>query len=97
MQRPSRARLRGRPRPDRIALLHQFGGAETAAEIDVRRVPSLEPKGGMCFSPKGPTDFHPPAARWGERHVAWNDTRYTGDHLPAGRLQRPFRRLRLWH
>ena len=34
MQRPSRPRLRRRPRPDRTTLLHQFGGAEAAAEIE---------------------------------------------------------------
>ncbi len=33
VQRPSRPCVRGRPRPDRIALLHQFCGAEAAAEI----------------------------------------------------------------
>ena len=33
VQRPSRSRVRGRPRPDRTALLHQFGGAEAAAEV----------------------------------------------------------------
>src|SRR5207237_7603376 len=33
MQRPSRARLPRWPRPDRPALLHQFGGLEAAAEI----------------------------------------------------------------
>ena len=33
VQRPSRPRVRGRPRPDRPALLHQFGRAEAAAEI----------------------------------------------------------------
>ena len=33
VQRPSRPRVRGRPRPDRTALLHQFGGAEAAAEV----------------------------------------------------------------
>ena len=43
----------GRPRPDRPALLHQFGGAETAAEISLpgRRLgPALEPTARICFS-----------------------------------------------
>ena len=33
LQRPSRPCVRGWPRPDRIALLHQFSRAEAAAEI----------------------------------------------------------------
>ncbi len=39
LQRPSRPRVRGRPGADRPALLHQFGGAETAAEIASSRSP----------------------------------------------------------
>ena len=54
VQRPSRPRVRGRPRPDRTALLHQFGGAETAAEINPP-VPSLEPTAAdmLCSSWRG--------------------------------------------
>src|SRR5262249_28449939 len=33
----------------------------------------------------------------GECHVAWFDPDHPRDHLPARRLQRPLRRLRLWH
>src|SRR6185437_3347254 len=33
----------------------------------------------------------------GGRHVAWDDPDHPGDHLPARRLQRPVRRLWLWH
>ena len=36
MQRPSRPCVRGRPGPHRPALLHQLGGAETAAEVEAR-------------------------------------------------------------
>ncbi len=32
-----------------------------------------------------------------ESHVTWSDTRHHPDYFPAGRLQRPVRRLRLWH
>src|SRR6185312_759969 len=49
MQRPSRPCLRGRPRPDRPALLHQLGCAETRAQIG-RLVPSLEPAAPLCFA-----------------------------------------------
>ena len=44
MQRPSRPCVRGRPRPDRLALLHQFGGAEAAAEVEPSRFELTAPR-----------------------------------------------------
>src|SRR5260370_381424 len=84
MQRPSRTRVRGRTRSDRTALLHQFGGAETAAEIETR-VPLMEPKAGICLVlGGGSAGFHSPAAAWGERPDTWHHTCHHPYHFPAG-------------
>src|ERR1700730_15707943 len=57
-------------------------------------VPSLEPIAGICFSVRRGGGFRPAS---GEFDVAWNDTHHHSDHCAAGRLQRPVRRVRLWH
>src|SRR5476649_1710816 len=64
LQRPSRPCVRGRPGTDRAALLHQFGIAETPAEVAARAsrlevsVPQPEPISDMCYFAGR---FHSPA------------------------------------
>ena len=62
LQRPSRPCVRGRARPDRTALLHQFRGAEAAAEIATSG--SFDGTSGrMCItSSGGEAGFLPPPA-----------------------------------
>ena len=63
VQRPSRPCVRGRPRPDRTALLHQFGGAETAAEIAGLWFLRWNQSQRYALLPNdGVADFRPPAA-----------------------------------
>ena len=76
LQRPSRPCVRGRPRPDRTALLHQFGGAEAAAEIAsqslIRFRAGTNGRDMLCSLGSGAAEFtrRPPVGE--SAHVAWN-------------------------
>ena len=99
VQRPSRPRVRGRPRPDRTALLHQFGGAEAAAEVDARHAGldrhPLSVAGMERASPHDHIElFRPVRPRAGRAGF------FSSSHLPArnpGNFNAPSsRRCRNW-
>ena len=113
MQWPLGPRVRRRPRPDRPALLHQFGSAEVAAkEISRcrssrftqvsgigRTGPSLQAEYAL-FPTDAAADLKltPTVRRLGQLIMSLGyDPHYYRHHLSAGRLQRPVRRIWLWH